>query len=62
MTEKTKTNYVSFGDFFIKDVVWVSIDEAIELYSKMDKFKIERLVKNRELPILYIVKKILGGK
>ena len=62
VTEKTKTNYVSFGDFFIKDVVWVSIDEAIELYSKMDKFKIERLVKNRELPILYIVKKILGGK
>lgn len=61
VTQKTETHFVSYGDFFIKDVVWVSIDEAIELYNKMDKFRIERLVKNRELPILHIVKEILGG-
>ena len=52
----------SFGDSFIDDIVWVSIDEAISLYEQMSDSGVAKLVKNRELPILHIVKKILGGK
>ena len=40
----------------------MSIDEAISLYENMNKDKIERLVRNRELPIMKIVKELLGGK
>ena len=59
---KSQQHFESYGDLFIKDVIWVSIDEAISLYEKMNKDKIEKLVRNRELPILKIVKEILGGK
>ena len=59
---KTKQHFESYGDSFIKEVVWVSIDDAIQLYKNMNKTKIERLVRNRELPILEKVKEILGGK
>ena len=62
ISDKTKQHFESYGDSFIKDVVWVSIDEAIQLYKDMNKTKIERLVRNRELPILEKVKEILGGK
>ena len=62
LSDKTKQHFESYGDSFIKDVVWVSIDEAIQLYKDMNKTKIERLVRNRELPILEKVKEILGGK
>lgn len=60
--EKTSQQFESYGDLFIKGVVWVSIDEAIRLYENMNKDRIEKLVRNRELPILKIVKEILGGK
>ena len=60
--EQTRQNLESYGDFFIKGVVWVSIDEAIHLYENMNKYKIERLVRNSELPIMIIVKELLGGK
>jgi 8-oxo-dGTP pyrophosphatase MutT (NUDIX family) len=41
--------------------VWVDIDTAISLYENMNKEKLEILVKNRELPILKMVKEILKG-
>ena len=43
----------------IEKVVWVSIDEAIRLYENMGGSGVAILVKNRELPILKKVKKIL---
>lgn len=61
-SEKSKQHFDSYGDLYIKGVVWVNIDEAIRLYENMNKDRIERLVRNRELPILKIVKDILGGK
>lgn len=60
--KRTNQHFVSLGDSLIKDVLWVSIDEAITLYENMKDTKISRLVRNRELPILYIVKEILGGR
>ena len=43
----------------IQEVVWVGIDKAIELYENMGGSGVAILVKNRELPILKKVKKIL---
>ena len=43
----------------IQEVIWVSIDKAIELYENMGGSGVAILVKNRELPILKKVKKIL---
>ena len=43
----------------IENVIWVSIDEAINLYENMGGSGVAILVKNRELPILKKVKKIL---
>ena len=33
-----------------------------DFVNNMNKYKIERLVRNRELPIMKIVKELLGGK
>ena len=62
INEKTQQCFESYGDSFIKGFIWVDIDEAIEIYRKMNNTRIERLVKNRELPVLEIVKNILGGR
>ena len=43
----------------INNVVWMDIDKAIETYEKMGGSGVAILVKNRELPILKKVKKIL---
>ena len=45
----------------IEEVVWVNVDEAIRLYEEMGGSGVAILVKNRELPILKKVKKILEG-
>ena len=45
----------------IEKVVWVNVDEAIRLYEEMGGSGVAILVKNRELPILKKVKKILEG-
>ena len=55
----TKIHHESSGDDLIKDVNFVSIDEAIKLYEDNDKTKVGRLVKQRELPFLKEVKNIL---
>ena len=44
----------------IEDLVWMGIDEAIETYESMDVSGVAIIVRNRELPILRKVKKILG--
>ena len=33
--EKTNQHFISYGDLFIKDVVWVSVDDAISLYENI---------------------------
>ena len=43
----------------IQDVIWVSIDKAIDLYENMGGSGVAILVRNRELPILKKVKEIL---
>ena len=48
-----------YEESMINNVVWVSIDEAIRLYENMGGSGVAILVKNRELPILKKVKKIL---
>ena len=60
---KTK-NYVgqeleNYEKSVIEKVVWASIDEAINLYEEMGGSGVAILVKNRELPILRKVKKLL---
>ena len=50
-----------YENSMIEKLVWVSIDKAIELYEQMDVSGVAILVKNRELPILKKVKKILEG-
>ena len=49
----------SYEKSVIEKVVWVSIDEAIRLYEEMGGSGVAILVKNRELPILRKVKKLL---
>lgn len=56
---KTSIHHVSKGDEYIKDIIWLDIDEAIARYRKFKDYGLEKLVKNRELPILYEAKKIL---
>lgn len=43
----------------ITSSIFVTIDEAINLYEKMTDTKIARLVKNRELPVLLKAKKMI---
>ena len=43
----------------LEKVIWVNIDEAIRLYENMGGSGVAILVRNRELPILMKVKKIL---
>lgn len=55
---KTHIHHVSFGDSMIETIHFLPIDEAIAKYEAMDG-PLARLVKERELPVLKFVKKIL---
>lgn len=46
----------------INKILFVNIDEAIKLYSEMQDVLVGRLVKQRELPIIYLAKLKIGGK
>ena len=46
----------------IAKIIWVSIDEAISLYEKMQNEFVGKLVKQRELPILKLAKTALQCK
>lgn len=61
-TKDSHTHLVSKGDCLIHQTLWISLDEAISLYEKMKDNGIEKLVKQRELPILKFVKKLLDSK
>lgn len=43
----------------IKDIIWVDIDTAINLYENMQDELVGKIVKNRELPILKLIKTTL---
>lgn len=43
----------------IEKTLWLDIDSIIKLYETMDKEPIARLIKQRELPILMLVKKMM---
>lgn len=45
----------------IEKIVWVDIDEAIKLYQIMQNVLVGRLVKQRELPILLIARKMINS-
>lgn len=57
----TKIHHESFGDSFIKDILWLSLDEAIELFRNMGDTGLPKIVKERELPVLLKAKELLGG-
>ena len=59
---KTKIHHVSLGDDLIHDIIFVNINEAINLYEKSATTKIGKLLLNREKPILIEANKILNEK
>ena len=60
-TSYEKEELEEYEKGIIDSKVFVDIDTAISLYENMNKEKLEILVKNRELPILKMVKEILKG-
>ena len=46
----------------INKIIWVPIDEAIELYENMQNVLVGKIVKQRELPILKLAKIALQSK
>ena len=58
-TTYEKENLEEYEKTIIESKVWVDIDTAISLYEKMNKEKLEILVKNRELPILLLAKQYI---
>ncbi len=44
----------------IEKIIWVPIDEAIKLYENMQNVLVGKIVKQRELPILKLAKKMIG--
>ena len=60
--EFTRIHHVSEGDSMIKDLLFVPLEEAISLYENMDELGIRKLVKQRELPILKEVKRMIDQK
>lgn len=51
-------NLVSEGDMLIEKTVWIPLEEAISLYESLPDSGIEKLLKQRELPILRFSKKL----
>ena len=51
-----------FERIMFKEIIWVSIDEAIKIMEATVPTPISRLVINRELPIYKIVKEMLENK
>ncbi|MGI6714126.1 MAG: NUDIX domain-containing protein [Bacilli bacterium] len=46
----------------IKEIIWVSFEEALELYKNMQNVLVGRLVQQRELPVLFEAVNILKTK
>ena len=62
ITEKCPMHRLAEEDRRIKKIIFVNIDEAISLYENMQDELVGKIVKNRELPILKIVKTALQKK
>lgn len=62
VTSYDKTDLLEYEKSIIKEVKWFSLEDAIKIYENMNKDKLEILVKNRELPVLLEVYKIIRGK
>ena len=46
----------------IDKIIWVPIDEAIELYENMQNVLVGKIVKQRELPILRMAKEMIDKR
>ena len=55
-SEKVGVHFASKGDQYIKETLYVPIDEAIGLYQRQDDTLVAKLVKQRELPALLLAK------
>lgn len=60
LLEKGKPHFESQGDLFIKETLWVSLDEGIALLKGQEDAGVPALVKARELPILLEAKRLFG--
>ncbi|MDD6302064.1 MAG: NUDIX hydrolase [Bacillales bacterium] len=60
--KETNIHRVSQGDNLISQVLWVNIDEAIDLYESLKDTGIDLLIKRRELPFLLEAKKYLNRR
>ena len=61
-TSYDKVDLLEYEKTIIKEVKWFSLEEAIEKYEKMNKEKLEILVRNRELQVLLEVYEIIRGR
>lgn len=57
--EYTKIHHESDGDSLIEKIEFVKLEEAIKRYQQMSDFGVSKLVKQRELPILLEVKRMI---
>ncbi|MCR5741043.1 MAG: NUDIX hydrolase [Gammaproteobacteria bacterium] len=60
--KKTKIHHESYGDTIIEEIVYISLDEALNIYQNMEDSGVSKLVKQRELPILLEAIKILNNE
>lgn len=60
--EKTKIHHESKGDDVISQIIYVSLDDAISKYENLSNHGISKLIKQRELPILKELKKLIDNK
>lgn len=56
---KHESKLEEFEKVMFSEIVWVDINEAIKLLES-NSCKVGTLVKNRELPVLYLAKKIIN--
>lgn len=54
-------HFVSKGDDYIKNTIWVKFEKAEQLYSFMPDTLVSKLVKNRELPVIVKGQKVLAS-
>ena len=58
----TKIHHESLGDDMIEKIEFCELEEAISHYEKMNNYGVSKLVKQRELPILKEVKRLIEKK
>ncbi len=58
--EHCDSHQEEFERLMFKEIIWVSLDEAIKIMESTVDTPISRLVKNREIPIYRLAKEILN--